>query len=228
MSSVSLPQISLIPPIHHWQTCKINVIDEVNNYHTFCPYAILLRYKKQWCKSRWYFCPASMAFLVQTSQTIANEQYSTACVLEACQTQCQGLLPQQTPNCHSNFSPRGLKDSQDTRYSRPIELNLTRNARSLSSINALKLCNVTCHLAPTKMWHPRPRGRGGEVCGGGPCRLLRLCFTLGFTLHVLPITDKGEAVLRSMWFHLEQVKQCRKIDPSSVAFQRPVRNSAKS
>ena len=56
----------------------------------------------------------------------------------------------------------------------------------------------------------------------------RLCFTLGFTVHVLPITDKGEAVLCSMWFHLEQVKQCRKIDPSSVAFQRPVRNSAKS
>lgn len=47
-------------------------------------------------------------------------------------------------------------------------------------------------------------------------------------MHVLPITDKREAVLYSMWFHLEQVKQCRKIDPSSVAFQRPVRNSTKS
>lgn len=47
-------------------------------------------------------------------------------------------------------------------------------------------------------------------------------------MHVLPITDKREAVLDSMWFHLEQVKQCRKIDPSSVAFQRPVRNSPKS
>lgn len=42
------------------------------------------------------------------------------------------------------------------------------------------------------------------------------------------ITDKGEAFLCSMWFHLEQVKQCRKIDPSSVAFLRPVRNSVKS
>lgn len=47
-------------------------------------------------------------------------------------------------------------------------------------------------------------------------------------MHVLPITDKRKAVLDSMWFHLEQVKQCRKIDPSSVAFQRPVRNSPKS
>lgn len=45
---------------------------------------------------------------------------------------------------------------------------------------------------------------------------------------MLPITDKRKAVLDSMWFHLEQVKQCRKIDPSSVAFQRPVRNSPKS
>lgn len=175
-----------------------------------------------------------MACPSQTSQTVANEQYSTACVLKACQTQCQGLLPQQTLNCHSNFSPWGLKDSQDIRYSHPIELNLTCNARSVSSINALKLCNVTCHLAQTKTWHPRPGGSGREVegrrsvGGGGPCWLWRLCFTLGFTVHVLPITDKGEAVLCSMWFHLEQVKQCRKIDPSSVAFQRPVRNSAKS
>lgn len=47
-------------------------------------------------------------------------------------------------------------------------------------------------------------------------------------MHVLPITDKRKAVLDSMWFHLEQVKQCRKIDPSSVAFQRPVRSSPKS
>lgn len=51
---------------------------------------------------------------VQTSQTVANEQNGAACVLKACQTQCQGLLPQQTLNCHSDFSPRGLKDSQDT------------------------------------------------------------------------------------------------------------------
>lgn len=104
------------------------------------------------------------------------------------------------------------------------------------------MCNVTCHLAWTEMWHPRTwgKGRGGkrreeegscsrvELGWGGPCPLWRLCFTPGFTVHVLPITDKGEAVLCSMWFHLEQVKQCRKIDPSSVAFQRPVRNSAKS
>ncbi|TKS73688.1 Overexpressed in colon carcinoma 1 protein -like protein [Collichthys lucidus] len=47
----------------------------------------------------------------------------------ACRTQCQGLLPQQTLNCHSDFSPWGLKDSQDIRYSHPIELNLTCNAR---------------------------------------------------------------------------------------------------
>lgn len=106
-----------------------------------------------------------MACPSQTSQTVANEQYSTACVLKACQTQCQGLLPQQTLNCHSNFSPWGLKDSQDIRYSHPIELNLTCNARSVSSINALKLCNVTCHLAQTKTWHPRPGGSGREVEG---------------------------------------------------------------
>lgn len=66
-------------------------------------------------------------------------------------------------------------------------------------------------------------GEGERVAGCvGPA------FAFDFTLHVLPITDKGEAVLCSMWFRLEQVKQCRKIDPSSVAFQRPVRNSAKS
>lgn len=45
---------------------------------------------------------------------------------------------------------------------------------------------------------------------------------------MLPITDKRKAVLASMWFRLEQVKQCRKIDPSSVAFQRPARNGPKS
>lgn len=90
-----------------------------------------------------------------------------ACVLIACQTQCQGRLPQQTFKCHSNFSTRALKGSQDTRYSRPIELNLTCIARSTSSINALRPCNVTCHLAWTKMWHPRPRGKKGGRCGGG-------------------------------------------------------------
>lgn len=129
-----------------------------------------------------------MACPSQTSQTVANEQYSTACVLKACQTQCQGLLPQQTLNCHSNFSPWGLKDSQDIRYSHPIELNLTCNARSVSSINALKLCNVTCHLAQTKTWHPRPGGSGREVegrrsvgggdpvgCGGSALLLASLC-----------------------------------------------------
>jgi len=71
---------------------------------------------------------------------------------------------------------------------------------------------------------PMKEGGGGQE----PCWLCRLHFTVAFAVHALPITDKGEAVLCSMWFHLEQVKQCRKIDPSSVAFQRPVRNSAKS
>lgn len=61
---------------------------------------------KQWCKSWWSFCPVSMACHVQTSQTVGNEQYSTACVLKACQTQCQGLPPQQTLDCHSHFCQR--------------------------------------------------------------------------------------------------------------------------
>lgn len=65
------------------------------------------------------------------------------------------------------------------------------------------------------------RRRGLAGCGGSA--LLE-----AWRVHVLPITDKREAVLYSMWFHLEQVKQCRKIDPSPVAFQRPVRNSTKS
>lgn len=112
-----------------------------------------------------------------------------------------------------------IKELEDTQYSHPIEVNLTRNAKSVTSIT-LQLCSVASHLAWARVWHPKPRG--------SPCRLRRLRFTLGFNVHVLPITDKGEAVLCRMWFHLEQVKQCRKIDPSSVAFQTPVRNSAKS
>lgn len=64
----------------------------------------------QWCKSWWALpCHASMACPIQTSQTVANELYSAALVLKACQTSCQGHHPSQTLNCHSNSSPRAWK-----------------------------------------------------------------------------------------------------------------------
>lgn len=48
-------------------------------------------------------------------------------------------------------------------------------------------------------------------------------------LSVLPIKDKSsEALPRDMWFRLEQVKRCRKIYPSSVAFQRSGKIGIKS
>lgn len=74
---------------------------------------------------------------------------------------------------------------------------------------------------------PQTRGkeRGGVVEDVGVravrwWRRRQLRFALGFAAHVLPITDKREAVPCGMWFRLEQVKQCWKIDPSSAAFQR--------
>lgn len=61
------------------------------------------------------------------------------------------------------FKLEGLKESDDTWYSRPIELNLTCNARSVSSIAALQLWTVTSHLAWTKMLHPQTcQKEGGE------------------------------------------------------------------
>lgn len=90
----------------------------------------------------------------------------------------------------------GLKDSQDTRYSHPIELNLTCNARSDSSINARRFCNVTCHLdwLGPKCGSPEPGGReeegrcsrvefgwGDPVRRGGSALLLAslcMCFQL--------------------------------------------------
>lgn len=125
------------------------------------------------------------------------------------------------------FQSECLKDSQDTRYGRLIELKSTCTARSVSSINALMRYTVALTWPVPKCGTPDPKDGRWRV-GRRLCRLWRLHFIPGFRVHVLPITDKGEAVLCSMWFHLEQVKQCRKIDPSSVAFQRPVRNSAKS
>lgn len=149
-------------------------------------------------------------------------KYSTSFVLDACLTECQGLIPQQT-ELSLTFKWEDLKDLQDTRYSRTIEVNLTWTAWSVSSINDLRLCT----LAWTKLQRPSSEKGGGGVRGGGT-RLCRLRFTSDFTVHALPITDKGETVLHNMWFHLEQVKQCRKVDPSSVAFQRSVRKNSKS
>lgn len=37
-----------------------------------------------------------------------------------------------------------------------------------------------------------------------------------------------EAAASNMWFYLEQVKQCKKIDPSFIAFQRSGESGAKS
>lgn len=126
------------------------------------------------------------------------------------------------------FQSEGLKDSEDTQYSRLVELNLTCNVRSLSSISGSASWPCTWPRPNCGTQDPgkvmRGWGRASLVSCGG----FFTSFTLGFRVHVLPITDKGEAVLCCMWFHLEQVKQCRKIDPSSVAFQRPVRNSTKS
>lgn len=140
-------------------------------------------------------------------------QYA-ACVLKTCQTQCQVLPPQQTRNCHSHLSLRFECHKGHV---------IQSSHRSVSSISALPL-GLDQKVAP----ETQREGMWGGSRGREPCRLCRLRFTFDFRVHVLPITDKGEAVLCSMWFHLEQVKQCRKIDPSSVAFQRPVRISAKS
>lgn len=112
-------------------------------------------------------------------------------------------------------------------YSRPTELNLTCKARSAPCWRPLQ-CDLP--LGPgLKCGTPDPGEWEGRVGGVRAAWWRRqLCFTLGFAAHVLPITDKREAVPCGMWFRLEQVKQCWKIDPSSAAFQRPARNSAKS
>lgn len=78
------------------------------------------------------------------------------------------------------------------------------------------------------MWHPESGVVRGKRGGREACQLCRPRPAFAFAVHALPITDKREAVPSNMWFRLEQVKQCRKVDPSSVAFQGPVRSSSKS
>lgn len=62
-----------------------------------------------------------------------------------------------------------------------------------------------------------------------PMQIFSVANSSSTVLSVLPIKDKSsEALPRDMWFRLEQVKQCRKIYPSSVAFQRLGKSGIKS
>lgn len=158
-----------------------------------------------------------MNFHVQTSQL--HSKYRTACVLVARQTRCQGLVLLQTLNfeCRSLDRPAGhaIQLSHCANFDMWIQVSLAdKCAQCVQGDLPLSL--------PQNVAPGEEKGRRG-LAGCGGSALLQ-----AWRVHVLPITDKREAVLCSMWFHLEQVKQCRKIDPSSVAFRRPVRNSTKS
>lgn len=158
-----------------------------------------------------------MNFYVQTSQL--RSECRTARVLVARRTRCQGLVLVQTLNfdCRSPERPAGqvIQSSHCPGFDMQIQVSPVDKCSQCAQRD-LPL-SLPQNVAP----QTQGRRRGLASCGGSA--LLQV-----WRVHVLPITDKRKAVLDSMWFHLEQVKQCRKIDPSSVAFQRPVRNSSKS